>query len=205
MALNANKPKAPQVPEDTHPAIIAQIIDKGNQFKTDFASGDIETYDDGNPKIVHEVWITFEFPTVTHTFDERIGPQPLWVSKNYTVSTHEKSSMYELLTALGIKDGDLTKAAGQIVLATTGMTSGGNAKITSISRAKASVLVGEEVIKTSTLSLAKEEGCTLYEVEDGENDVFKSLPTFLQEQITNQATKEGFFNDSESEQQQSQY
>ena len=204
MALNANKPKAPQVPEDTHPALIAQIIDKGQQFKTDFATGDVELYDDGNPKIVHEVWVTFEFPTVTHVFDGKIGPQPLWVSKNYTMSTHEKSGMYELLTALGIKDGDLSKAAGQLVLATTGMTSGGNAKIVGISKPKASVLVGDEVIKTSSLSLYKDH-CVVYEVEDGENEVFASLPSFLQEQIKNQASKEAFFAASEEANQTPQY
>jgi hypothetical protein len=198
MSLNAKKKSNyPRVPEGDHLAVIAQIIDLGSQFKTNYASGEVETYPDGNPKINHEVFITFEFPLVTAEFDGE--EKPLWLSKTYTVSLHEKAALVSLLSAAKVKSSDLTELAGKPLQVGVGSTSGNKAKIISTSQAKAKFIHGDDVVTVADVAKLSKGYCTIYDHDDPDQEIFDTFPDFIKEKITNQASKDKY-----EEQQKSQ-
>ncbi len=55
--------------------------------------GTVETEFNGEKKKAHKVNITWELPTETAIFNEDKGPEPFVVSKTYTLSMHEKSTL----------------------------------------------------------------------------------------------------------------
>ena len=180
-----------RVPEDTHPALVSAVYDMGKQFNTDFQSGEIQTWDDGNPKINDIVRITFEFPTVVHEFKEELGPQPLWISKEYNVKS---KALLELMSNAGLSTSgtlDLTELGGRLVAVQVGTTSGGNAKITGTLVAKNKMLIDDEVIDTSQFTLSKGE-CIFYDMDDPDQDIYDMSPDFIKEQWDNQASPEAY-------------
>ena len=195
MALKQNNTKSAGkrekvvVPADTHPALVCQITDLGKQFNTDYQSGEIQTWPDGNPKINDMVMITFEFPTVTHTFDEEIGPQPLWVSKQVNVRSQ---FMKDLLSSAGQPDSgniDIAALGGSLVWATTGITAGGNAKVVGVSSPKSKYLLGDEVVDSSSFELSKGE-TLIYDMDAPDKDMYDKFPDFIKEMLDNQASPE---------------
>ena len=208
MSLNTGKAKATgfkkiRPTEDTHPVLIAQIIDLGSQFNRDFQTQEIACWDDGNPKINDEIWVTFEFPTQTHTFDEAVGEQPLWVSRRYNLKS---KALQELIAAAGFdpdKPTNVGNLGGRCVQAVVGSTSGGNAKILTVSRAKSKMLIDEEVVDTSKFTLS-EGSCQVYDMDSPDRDLYNSLPDFLKELIDNQASKEVYLADKEEQEENDQ-
>lgn len=179
--------------DDIHPALIAQIIDLGSHFKRDFKTGEVATYPDGNPVINQEIYVTFETPFQKFTYQEGKDPQPAWVSKRYSVSRNEKSALYELLKATGCLTSDLSDLAGKVVLVEIGSTNSGNPKVTGVMAAKRKVPINDDgdTVDAASLTLSKGE-CLLYELEDGHNSVYESLPPFIKELIDTQDTVESF-------------
>ena len=55
--------------------------------------GTIETEFNGEKKSAHRVLIHWELPTELEVFREELGQQPYSVSKEYTLSMHEKSNL----------------------------------------------------------------------------------------------------------------
>lgn len=51
----------------------------------------------GTEKHLHKVNLTFELPLVTKVFEESKGPQPLVVSKEFTLSMGEKANLRKML------------------------------------------------------------------------------------------------------------
>jgi hypothetical protein len=184
-----DKTKRPS--DDIHPALIAQIIDLGSHFKKDFTTGEIATWKDGNPIIMQEIYVTFEFPTQMFVYEEGEAPKPAWVSKRYSVSRNEKSALYELLKAANCLKSDLSELAGRVVMAEVGSTNTGNPKIVGVTAAKKKILVDDEVVNAESLVLSKGE-CIIYEVEDGQNSTYNSLPPFVKEMIDNQDSIESY-------------
>lgn len=82
--------------------------------------GTIETEFNGEKKMAHKVRITWELPTETAIFHEEKGPEPFAVSKEYTLSMHEKSTLRKDLeswrgkgfTEAEAKRFDITKLLG---------------------------------------------------------------------------------------------
>lgn len=74
----------------TH-AVISSIVDLGTQ-PTKFGDK-------------RQVAITWELPTQTHVFDEELGEQPLWMTKTFTLSLYEKSSLRAAIR--GMKGADI--------------------------------------------------------------------------------------------------
>lgn len=70
-------------PAGNHVARCVRVIDLGMQK------------DDGQfgLKIQHKLMLTWELPDEKHTFKEENGPEPFQVSKEYTVSLHEKAGL----------------------------------------------------------------------------------------------------------------
>jgi hypothetical protein len=59
--------------------------------------GTIEEEYEGEKKMVSKVRLTFEFPTEQKVFNEEKGEQPFVLSKDFTLSMHEKSSLRKFL------------------------------------------------------------------------------------------------------------
>ena len=175
----------------THLAMPVQIIDLGQQYQTDWKTGEIKQYEDSGEDIIkHMVYITFEFPFETDQFDG--VDKPLWLGKKYTVSTHELAALTGLLKAIKPGVTDLRDIVGLPTMLEVGETSGGNPKIVSATSAPNKYVVDNpaspldgEVVDTTSLELFNEP--RVYSIEDGKNEVFEQLPKWLQEQINEQA------------------
>lgn len=175
-ASGSSKPRV-RVADGVYPARVVRVIDLGVQVQTDWKTGEPKTWDDGNVMRKPEVWIDFEFPT--ETIEVEGEKRPLWQGKRYIVSNHEKSGMFALLLACG-KDparGSVADLLGEALQIQIGTTSGGNAKITGVS----ALMSGFEVPPLQNPTL-------LFDMDDYDEDVYETLPTFLQEMID--ATRE---------------
>lgn len=83
--------------------------------------GTLETEYNGEKKKAHKVNISWELPTEKDVFDSSKGPEPFVVSKTYTLSMHEKSTLRKDLeswrgkgyTEDEAKAVDITKLMGQ--------------------------------------------------------------------------------------------
>jgi|SRR3990167_1163408 len=182
MALNFSETKKAKkdfgrIEDGSFVARIVQIIDFGDQYETDYKTGEIKKYDDGNEVIKHKVFITFEFPTETIEID---GVQkPRWLGKEFSISSHEKSALFSLLKAIDPKGENTNKGRnvrgmlGLPAMVTVGSTSGGKAKISSVSGVPKGMQVD---------SLYNPE--QFFDLDSDDVTTFESLPTWMQERIT---------------------
>lgn len=70
------------------------IIPAGNYVARCYSMVHVGTsFNEMYDKDINKVRITWEFPTETHVFNEEKGPQPFVISKEYTLSMHEKSAL----------------------------------------------------------------------------------------------------------------
>jgi len=173
-----------RVEDGPHMARVVQIIDLGMQKQTDWKTGEVQTYDDGNPIIKPEVFITYEFPTDRIEIDGESKPR--WLSKRYTMSLHEKSALTALITAVDPagakgKSYDLSKLIDKPLMVTVGSTSNGNPKVTSVSGIP-------KGIKVDPL----ENDSRLFDMGSFDMEVYESLPNFIQEIIQNSESFKGF-------------
>lgn len=121
----------PQLEAGTYPAKVAQIVTLGKQYKRNWQTQEIETWDDGNLIIQEVMYISFEVEDEYVTIGDE--QQPRWIGKEYTISLHEKSALTALLKMLKQDPSDnLENALGKGVLLTVGATSSGNAKISGV-------------------------------------------------------------------------
>lgn len=182
MALNfaeAKKSKKDfgRVEDGAYPARVVQIIDFGRQVETDYKTGEVKKYDDGNDIVKHKVWINFEFPTETIEIDGETKPR--WYGKEFTISSHEKSAMFNLLKAIDPKGTATNKGRnvkgmlGLPAMVTIGSTSGGKAKIVSVSGVPKGMQVD---------ALANPE--VLFDLDGDDLDTFNALPKWMQDRIT---------------------
>jgi hypothetical protein len=183
MALNfADKPKAAKkdfgrAEDGAYPARIVQLIDFGKQYATDFKTGEIKKYDDGNEVVQHKVWITFELPTETIEVDA--VSKPRWYGKEYVVSTHEKAALTGLLKAADPKGEHTAKGRnvrgllGLPVMITIGSTSSGKAKVAAVSAVPKGLPVDP---------LANPE--SFFDLDSDDVAMFEALPNWMRERIT---------------------
>jgi len=185
MSLNLNqntsKPKItyPELEPATYPARIVQVIDMGKQYKTNYKNGNQlyrdsdgnETEEDtGNPIVQPKAWITFELPTETIEIEGE--DRPRWASKEFVISTHEKSALTKVIKACGNVKA-LRELLGKPCMISTDMTSGGKSKIKDVTSLMKGLSVPE---------LSKEP--VLFDLDNPDVDVFNSLPQFLKTKIT---------------------
>jgi len=115
------------MPEGLQQARVVQLIDLGTRQRTD-QNGAPRVFPSGDPMMVNEVMITFEFPESTVEIEGEARPR--WVSKKYALSSNDRSNMYKLSkAALGKFEPDLTKLLGRQITANLGITKGGNNSI----------------------------------------------------------------------------
>lgn len=157
--------------DGSYPARIVQLINIGRQYATDFKTGEIKTYDDGNPVIQTKMFVTWEFPT--ETIDYNGEEMPRWYSKEFTVSAHEKAALPQLLKVAGVTNGDITQMINAPMLVTIGSTSTGKAKVTGYTQLPKGMEVPELVNEAK-----------VFDPYNPDMDVYNSLPNFIQNKIT---------------------
>lgn len=179
--LNNQKPKTMSIiaksggtlnpcPEGTHVAICYRMIDIGT-IKEEYL---------GEAKMQHKVQLTFETPFETFVFHEEKGPQPYVVSKEYTLSMHEKSTLRKDLeswrgkafTEEEAKGFDVTKLIGQACQITVTHNDKGYAQVKAISG----------LAKGMSKPLPTNPQVIL-DYDNFDWDVFNSLPDFIKNKI----------------------
>jgi hypothetical protein len=84
-----------------------ELIPAGNYIARCYSMIHIGTVTEtiqGQPKTLNKVRIGWELPTELKTFKEEQGPQPLSISKEYTLSLNEKANLRKMLASWRGKD-----------------------------------------------------------------------------------------------------
>jgi hypothetical protein len=100
-----------------------ELIPPGNYIARCYSVihiGHVEDQWKGQPKIMNKVRIAWEIPELMRTFDEKVGPQPMSISKEYTLSTGEKANLRKMLASWRGKDFTEDEAKGFDVLTVAG-------------------------------------------------------------------------------------
>lgn len=191
-----------RVQNGNHPARIAWVIDLGEQHVTNWfpkAKASLPMYyvldengktvkgDDGfakkttektdMPVYMPQVFIQFEFPT--QRIDIGGGSRPRWQSKEYNVTG--SGALAKLVESLVPGSDSIRDILGEACFVQVGSTSGGNAKI-------ASVTPPVQGIEIAQL----ENPMKLFDMDAPDIEVFNSLPNFLQERIKSAKNYSGF-------------
>ena len=180
--IKTEKKEYGRVEDGTYPARIVQLIMLGSQVQTDWQTGEAKEDKEGNVIYKEEVWVTFEFPTerVQYTNDEgEEVDRPRWQSKNYVLSMNEKANFFKMLNAVNPEAETLHDLLGKAGTVTVGSTSSGKAKITGVNSPMKGMPVPE-----------LENDAVVYDLDEPDQEVFDSLPDFLQEKIKNRKQDE---------------
>lgn len=161
------------VPSGTHVGRCYAVVDLGTQDDTF----------NNKPRLVHKVRISWEIPALRIKFEDG-GEKPASVHKKYTLSLSEKANLRhdleswrsQTFTDAELKGFKLNKLLGAPVL--LGVTHKPNPK----GGVYVNVTSFGKLIAGMTCPPA-ENPAVFFEVEMGQNDVFKDLPEFLQEEI----------------------
>jgi hypothetical protein len=162
-------------------------VDAGNYAARCYSMihiGSLEEEFQGVKKLCNKVRITWELPTELAVFKEENGEQPFSVSKEFTLSMHEKATLRKFLeswrgkgfTEEEAKRFDVSKLIGAPCMlniihkeSKTGKT---YADISSVSTMPKGLQCPEQINKTIMFSIAQPDW-----------EVFNSLPSFLQDKI----------------------
>ena len=111
-----------------HLARIVSVVDFGEQDQTDYQTGEATS-----PK--KKVMITYETPNefITYEKDGEEVTRPRWVSKEYTLSMHEKSALFKLVKTIAPDAGSLDELLNLPCMITIASTSGNKAKVDAVS------------------------------------------------------------------------
>jgi len=138
----------------------------------------------GEKKVVNKVRLTFELPTETKVFKEENGEQPYVISKEFTLSLHEKSSLRKFLeswrgkgfTENEAKYFDVSKLLGKPcmlnVIHKTKLDGNIRADISSVSPIPKGLTCPAQVLPS-----------LIFSVNHFSQEVFDTLPEFLQDKI----------------------
>lgn len=138
----------------------------------------------GEDKTLHKVRLSFEFPTELKVFKEENGEQPYVISKEFTLSMHEKATLRKFLeswrgkafTEEQAKKFDITVLLGVQclinVIHKTAKNGNTYAEIASVSPLPKGMLCPDPISKQVVLSY-----------DNFDESVFDSLPDFLKDKI----------------------
>lgn len=171
--------KAPRIEEGTYISRIANIVDMGIQPQTDWQTGE-ET--ESKPRVL----ITYELPTERITITNEDGEEldlPRWISKEYTITSHDKGALLKLMKSVKPKSEviNLDELLDAACMVSVGSTINGNAKVVSVVQAPA----GMEVP-------ALENEAVAFDFDAPEEDVFTAIPKWVQEKIMDAENYSGF-------------
>ncbi len=179
MAITAktqsNSKKFEIIPAGSYPARCYSMIELGTNE---------ETYQ-GVSKMVNKVRITWELPTETMVFKEERGPEPRVISKEFTLSMHEKANLRAFLenwrgksfTEKEAEAFDVTNLLGVpcLLSITHKAATNGNtyANISSVSLLPKGMECPEMINERQELSF-----------DDFNQELFDQLPDFIKEKIS---------------------
>ena len=179
MAITArtqsNLKKFEIIPAGSYPARCYSMIELGTKE---------ETYQ-GVSKMVNKVRITWELPTETMVFKEERGPEPRVISKEFTLSMHEKANLRAFLenwrgksfTEKEAEAFDVTNLLGVpcLLSITHKAATNGNtyANISSVSLLPKGMECPEMINERQELSF-----------DDFKQELFDQLPEFIKEKIS---------------------
>lgn len=176
-AMHVARPKAPRIEEGTYPARFSAIIDLGIQPQTDWKTGEAT---ESKPRVL----ITWALPTETierENEDGTVETLQRVISKEYTLSNHEKSNIVALVKAMGTPMADLTALLNVPCMVSVGSTVNGNAKVTNCVKAPKGMPVDELT-----------NPATYFDFDNPEADLFMSLPMWIQDKIKDAENYSGF-------------
>jgi len=148
--------------------------------------GTIEEVFKGEPKMMNKVRISWELPTEMKVFNEEKGEQPLSVSKEFTLSMHEKSNLRKFLA--GWRGADFTDAESKAFDVT--VLIGKECMLSIIHKTSKSGNVYADISSCSTIP----KGMTIapqinqsfeFSYENFDEVKFKGLPDFLKDKMIN--------------------
>jgi len=168
IATESGGSKIPPLEPDVYDAVCIAIIDLGTQ--KDELQGDVKSR--------RKVFVTWAVDGETVDIDGEAKPRV--ISREYPVSLHERARLRQDLeawrgrpfTADELKGFDLRTVAGKPCRIQTGLTSGGNAKVMSLLKAKKNTQVPDEM-SVVTFDLSEWDG---QEIPEG-------IPNFVGEKI----------------------
>jgi hypothetical protein len=136
--------------------------------------------EDGTPKKLNKVLIGFELPTETKVFKEEKGLQPCVISREYTLSLHEKSKIRPLLESwrgkkfddAEIETFDWTKLVGVPCMISIVHNDKGYAEISGISKLPKGMDCPPQVNASQ-----------IVDYETLTKEVFELLPKYIQEKM----------------------
>lgn len=162
-------------PAGTHLARCYSIIDIGTQHDTF----------QGKPKTARKVRISFELPNEQAVFAEERGKEPFTISKEFTLSLHEKAGLRKTLeawrgrafTATELDKFDLANLIGAPAMITINHEKrkdgdGMFAKLIAV----ATLMKGQQMPPAILDPIE-------YSVHMGRNEIFEALPDWLKEKI----------------------
>lgn len=168
--------------DGSYPMTVKTVADIGTQTQKKFAGNGKDKDDDedgeGDEIEVHQFVIESEIASEFETQDEETisttKDKPAVLSSWLKNSTHEKSNMYALMKACGIKDpanADLDELLGKSFLATVAHTKSGRAKIKAFAPLVKGMKPGKTYLATKSVYLDDS-----YDAE-----AFESMPKYIQD------------------------
>lgn len=151
---------------DTYPARLVQVIGVGTHEQFDWQTKESQGK---KPRVM----LTFELPTETAEFDGE--EKPRWISREYTISFNEMSTMFKIINAIDPKDecdGDLAEMLGLPCTITIAHTKTGKAKIASVNALSKGMAVDELFNDTRS-----------FDMDSPDMEVFKTLPDWIKDKV----------------------
>lgn len=178
MPSSPSSSSAPTLEAGVYPGVISLIMDLGIQkdkkYDSRMKDDDICTDDDYN--IGHQLWFSFCLPTERYEVEQdgEVVERDMLIGKKFLLSKSDKSNLIKMYRAV-VKDGrTFGQMIGMPVTVTTGLTSGGKAKVVSIAGPMRGTSVGEPLDPPMLVD------------EDKWNEVDSlNIPEFLKEMIHN--------------------
>lgn len=149
----------------------------------------------GEEKLINKIRISWELPTELKVFKEEKGEQPLSISKEFTLSMHEKANLRKFLAGWRGKDFteeealsfDVTNLLGKecmlSIIHKTSKTGRVYAEISSCSTVPKGIKVDPQINPTFELGY-----------DNFDNDKFNSLPAWLSDKMKTSIEYKNIFN-----------
>lgn len=173
---SSNKKDFGRLEDGPHLARIVSVVDFGEQNQTDYQTGEATA-----PK--KKVMITYETPNehITYEKDGEEVTKPRWISKEYTLSMHEKSALFKLVKTIAPDANSLDELLNLPCMITVASTSGGKAKIDAVSLPMKGIEV--PALENETFH---------FDFSEPDMDLFSKLPEWQQNKIKEANDYNGF-------------
>lgn len=176
-SMHQSRKKAPRIEDGTYMARVSSIIDLGVQPQTDWQTGDAT---DSKPRVL----FTWTLPTETQERELDDGTVETYarvISKEYTLSNHEKSNLVKIVKTLKPDLKSLNELLDFECMVSVGSTINGNAKVTNCVKAPKGMSI--DVLERPPVN---------FDFDAPSEDAFMTLPNWIKGKITEAENYGGF-------------